>query len=182
MRTIQRPATEEMIAYFQRYVVQAHGNDLIEALRNASEQTWEVVSRIPAGFADHRYAPGKWSIKEIFQHLIDTERVFAYRALCFSRNEVIELPGFDENMYIENANTDRRELHELLREYDVVRSSTIQLFNGMSEEMLMRSGTANGNLISVRAIGWTIAGHVLHHMQIIDQRYLARPADRVHSH
>ncbi len=181
MRKIERPAADEMIAYFQRYTAQAKGDHLIEALENSAEMLWDVVARIPAGFAEHRYAPGKWSIKEIFQHLIDTERIFGYRALCFSRNEVMELPGFDEDMYIENAATDQRELHEILREHDVVRRSTIELFSGMSDQMLQRTGVANGNRISVRAIGWTIAGHVLHHLQVIDQRYLVRATDRSHS-
>ena len=181
MRRIERPAADEMIAYFQRYSAQAKGEHLIEALQNASEMLWDVVARIPTGYADHRYAPGKWSIKEIFQHLIDTERVFSYRAMCFSRNEVIGLPGFDEDTYIENADTGQRELHQILREHDVVRQSTIELFNGMSDRMLLRTGVANGNRISVRAIGWTIAGHVQHHLQVIDQRYLVRAADRSHS-
>ena len=179
MKRIERPAPEEMIAYFQRYTTLAHGEDLLEALQFASEKLWELAAHIPAGFADHRYAPGKWSIKEVLQHLIDTERVFSYRAMCFSRLEATGLPGFDEDMYIENAATDRRELHEILQEHDVVRRSTIELFKGMSDEMLLRRGTANGNRISVRAIGWAIAGHVMHHVQVLEQRYLARAMDRV---
>lgn len=172
MKNSGRPATTEVAAYFQRYIDKAHEDDLLEALEHASDRMWETVYRIPTGYADHRYAPGKWTVKDIFQHLIDTERIFCYRALRFARNDRTELPGFDENAYAVNAATAHRELHQLLRELDLQRSSTIALFSSFSDEMLLRSGTANGNAISVRALGWTIAGHVHHHMDVIDERYL----------
>jgi hypothetical protein len=172
MRNNGRPATEEVAAYYHQYIEKAIGDDVLEALKHASDRAWETVYRIPTGHADHRYAPGKWTIKQIFQHLLDTERVFCYRALRFARNDGTELPGFDENEFAENADTSHRELHQLLREHDLQRSSTIALFRSFTEEMLMRSGVANGNRISVRALGWTIAGHVHHHMKVIDERYL----------
>lgn len=174
MIATERPSSSEVNSYFQNYIAQAQGGDLLAALQKASDRLWETVYRIPTGFADHRYAPGKWSIKEVFQHLIDTERVFCYRALCFARTDATELPGFDENSYIDNAATERRELHQLLREHDLQRASTIALFESFSEEMLLRTGVANGNRISVRALGWTIAGHVMHHMDVVDQRYLGK--------
>ncbi len=168
----ERPAPNELIPYFGSYIAKAIGDDLFSALQNASDRTWGTIQRIPTGSADHRYAPGKWSIKEVFQHLIDTERIFCYRALRFSRRDPTELPGYDENSYIDNASTDRREFHHLLEEHEVVRSGTTALFRSFSEEMLLRRGIANGNAISVRAIGWTIAGHAMHHLDVIDQRYL----------
>jgi uncharacterized damage-inducible protein DinB len=172
MKASARPADDEVNGYFANYIGKAQGDDLFRALNKASDRLWETVYRIPTGHADHRYAPGKWSIKEVFQHVLDSERIFCYRALRFARNDATELPGFDENVYIENADTGHRELHELLREHDVVRVSTIALFRSFTDEMLLRSGIANGSRISVRALGWTIAGHVTHHMEVIDERYL----------
>jgi uncharacterized damage-inducible protein DinB len=172
MKAVPRPEAGEAISQFNTYISKATGSDLFQALNKASDRLWETVYRIPTGFADHRYAEGKWSIKEVFQHVLDSERIFCYRALCFARNDATELPGFDENAYAANADTSHRELHELLREHDLVRAATMALFRGFSEEMLLRSGVANGKRISVRAIGWTIAGHVTHHMDVIDERYL----------
>ncbi len=167
-----RPEPTELIPYFGSYIAKAIGADLFSALQKASDRTWETIYRIPTGSADHRYAPGKWSIKEVFQHLIDTERIFCYRALRFARLDPTELPGYDENAYIDNASTEKREFHLLLEEHDVVRAGTVALFRSFSEDMLLRRGIANGNMISVRAIGWTIAGLAMHHMDVIDQRYL----------
>ncbi len=172
MNASARPHGSEVIGYFQRYIDKATGDDLFRALNKASDRLWETVYRIPTGQAENRYAAGKWSIKEVFQHVIDTERIFCYRALRFARNDRTELPGFDENAFVANADTERRELHELLREHDVLRANTISLFQSFSEDMLLHRGIANGNTMSVRAIGWTIAGHVTHHMEVIEERYL----------
>jgi len=174
MDNAHRPGLDELEAYYHSYLAKAEGDDLFQALKNASERLWRTVYRIPTGFGDHRYAPGKWSIKEVFQHLLDTERIFCYRALCFARNDHTELPGFDENSYIDHAQVEKRELHELLSEHDLLRASTIALFKGFSDEMLLRGGIANGKHITVRALGWTIAGHVMHHMDVIDERYLVK--------
>ena len=110
----------------------------------------------------------------MFQHLVDTERIMCYRALRFARNDATELPGFSEDRYILNAGTEHRELHELLREHDLVRASTIAMFRSFTDQMLMRGGIANGNRMTVRAIAWMIAGHAMHHMDVVDERYLAR--------
>ena len=172
MSAFGRPAPGESPAYFQRYIDKAPGDDLMLALRKASEALWDAVAKIRTGQGEYRYAEGKWTINEVFQHLIDTERVFCYRALCFARADATELPGFDENEYVRNADTARREMHHLLREHDVVRSATLQLFGSFSPEMLERVGTANGKRMTVRALGWTIAGHVMHHLEVIHERYL----------
>jgi len=172
MNTTDRVPFDEVPSFYHGFVALAKGTDLLQALRKASDRSWDTVYRIPTGFAEHRYAEGKWSIKEVFQHVIDAERIFCYRALRFARNDGTELPGFDENAYVANAGTDRREFHELLREHDVVRTGSIALFRGFSPEMLTRTGIANGHRISVRAIGWVIAGHATHHMDVIDERYL----------
>ncbi len=172
MTRIERPGQDEASAYLNTYIDRTTGEDLLRALQAAAETTWDTVYRLPTGHGDHRYAEGKWSIKEVFQHVMDTERIFGYRALCFARGETAELPGFDENTYAVQADAGRREIHQLMREHDALRNSTIELFRSFSPEMLLRAGTANGSRISVRALGWAIVGHTEHHMRIINERYL----------
>lgn len=172
MKDPDRPPLDEIPPYYRSYVEKAPDGDLIKTLRSASDRLWKTVSRIPPGYADHRYQPEKWSIKEVFQHVLDSERIFAYRALRFARNDATELPGFDENAYGRAARVGHREFHELLREHDALRWTTVELFRSFTPEMLTRMGTANGTRISVRAIGWVISGHAVHHMDVIDERYL----------
>ncbi|MCB0790484.1 MAG: DinB family protein [Flavobacteriales bacterium] len=172
--SIGRPGDVEVPAYYREYVRDADGGDLVRALHKASDDVWSTVYHIAPGAADMRYAPDKWSIKEIFQHLIDAERIFCYRALRFSRNDDTALEGFDENTYVPEAKVERRGLHQLLREHDAVRASTIELFRSFDDDMLRRMGTANGERISVRALGWVIAGHAMHHMRVVRERYLHR--------
>jgi uncharacterized damage-inducible protein DinB len=121
---------------------------------------------------DYRYAEGKWTIKDILQHLIDTERIFAYRALRFSRNDLTPLSSFDENEYVIEAKANRRSIQELLTELAVVRQATLSLFKTFSEEELLRIGTASSKPISVRALGFVIIGHQNHHQRFFEERYL----------
>ncbi len=172
MIDLARPSAHEVPPFYRNYLHLAQGDHLIDALQRAAERTWRTVERIPPGHDDHRYAPDKWSIKELFQHVIDCERIFTYRALRFARNDATELPGFDENTYAAHADTAHRRFHELMREHDQVRAATITLFKSFNTEMMCRSGNANGVDISVHALGWIIAGHATHHMEIIDHRYL----------
>jgi hypothetical protein len=118
------------------------------------------------------YAPGKWTAKETVQHCIDTERILAYRALCIARGEKQSLPGFDENAYAQQASTAQRSLEELMAEFYCVQQSTSYLFSSFSEEILLRSGSANGTEITVAALGFAILGHGMHHKIILDERYL----------
>ena len=171
MPAIERPLQEEVVDPFQAYVARAPGNNLIEALEQALERTRTVAAAIPTHREEHRYAEGKWSIKEIYQHLTDTERILSYRALRFARHDATELAGFEEDDYVAVAVTSRRRLQDLLEEHTLVRRSTIALFTSFDPEMLVRTGVANGKRISVRALGWSIAGHAMHHMEIIQQRY-----------
>lgn len=163
---------EEMAAFYRPYVERCPGEDLFAALRSSSDENRALFERITPELADLRYAPGKWTIKEVIQHWIDTERIFAYRALRFARNDRTSLPGFDENAYVEQASTATRRSEDLFKEATVVREATIQLYQSFDETMLMRVGTANDNPFSVRALGWIIAGHNLHHARIINERYL----------
>ncbi|HRH70791.1 MAG TPA: DinB family protein [Flavobacteriales bacterium] len=171
MLTVDRPLPNEVVDFFQAYVAKASGNDLFTALDHALERSRAVAVGIAPDREEYRYAEGKWSIKEVFQHITDTERILSYRALRFARNDATELAGFEENDYVALAETERRSLKDLLEEHIIVRTSTIALFRSFSADMLTRTGVANGNRNSVRALGWSIAGHALHHMDIIDQRY-----------
>lgn len=121
---------------------------------------------------DYRYAEGKWTIKDIIQHIIDTERIFAYRALRIARGDKTALPGFEENDYANAAQADRRHLQELLTELSMVRQSTIFMFKSFREEDLLNMGTASGYNISARAVGFLIIGHQIHHMNVFKERYL----------
>ena len=121
---------------------------------------------------DYRYAEGKWTIKDIIQHIIDAERIFSYRALRFARNDKAELPGFEENEYVEEANGNQRSIMELLTELSSVRHATLLLFKSFNEEQVCRVGIASNNPMSVRAIGFVIIGHQNHHQKIFEERYL----------
>ncbi len=172
MTLLERPPLEEMPAYYHGYVNTAIGDDLQQTLQNASDRAWAIQRSLPRERHEHRYAPGKWSVKEVYQHMIDTERIFGYRALCFARNDATPLPGFEENDYSPEARCDARAMHAIMREHDAVRASTVELFRSFDDIALLRTGMANNNRMSVRAIGWIIAGHAMHHMKVIEERYL----------
>ncbi len=131
-----------------------------------------LITSLPEETLLRRYAPAKWTIKEIVVHIIDDERIYAYRALRFARNDTTELPGFDQDSFARNANANDRPLESIFREYEAVRHSTISLFDGFDDNALLRAGTADGRIMSVRAAAYHIAGHELHHLNIIKTRYL----------
>lgn len=162
----------EYAPYFEGYMQAAGTGILIEELEISVHAFIRFVQNIPMDKFDYRYAEGKWTIKEIIQHLIDTERIFAYRALRISRNDSTPLPGFDENEYVVNTNASERNLQGLLTEMAVVRQATLSLFNSFSKEQLLRIGIASDKNISVRAIGFLIIGHQVHHQRIFEERYL----------
>ncbi|MBK9273895.1 MAG: DinB family protein [Flavobacteriales bacterium] len=168
----ERPLMEEIPAFYRGYVQEAPGADVCEALVHAAEAVRAAFSAVPEARGDHRYAPGKWTVKEVLLHLIDAERVFAYRALRFARRDATPLPGFDEDAWVPAARADRRTLAGLLAEHGAVHAATLALFRSFEPEDLLQRGTANGNPISVRAIGWATAGHALHHVAVLRERYL----------
>ncbi|MCC9074364.1 DinB family protein [Flavobacterium sp. F-65] len=157
---------------FRTYVQEAGNVNLIEELEISLHDFIKFVQDIPMDKFDYRYAEGKWTIKEIIQHIIDTERIFAYRALRFSRNDTTALPSFDENSYVDNTNANRRGLQDLLTELSAVRHSNLLFYKSLSEEQLKRIGTASNNQISVRALGFVIIGHQKHHQKVFQERYL----------
>ncbi|WP_026713576.1 DinB family protein [Flavobacterium daejeonense] len=171
MKRIAIP-NNEYTGFYATYMQEAGDEDLYEDLEISLHAFIRFVQDIPMDKFDYRYAEGKWTIKEIIQHVIDTERVFAYRALRISRNDKTPLPGFDENDFVLNTNANERHLQSLLTELSIVRQSTLALFKSFSEEQLKRIGIASNNEISVRAIGFIIIGHQKHHQRIFQERYL----------
>lgn len=159
--------------FYLGYVKSVKEKDVILALKHTKLDLMERFKSIPEQNGDFRYDRGKWSIKEVINHVIDAERVFAYRALSFARNDKTELPGFDENAWAPEAWADRRSLDQLIKEFKHTRKSTIDLFESFTEEMLMAKGKANGVEFSVVNLGYIIAGHGLHHSNIISERYMS---------
>ena len=171
MNSSQLPVNE--YSNFNATYIKAAANvELIEELEICLHDFIRFVQNISMDKFDYRYAEGKWTIKDIIQHVIDTERIFAYRALRISRNDITPLPGFEENDYVENTKANERGIQDLLAEFSAVRYSTLFLFKSFSEEQLKRMGTASGTAISVRAIGFIIIGHQKHHQHIFQERYL----------
>lgn len=163
----------EYASYYGNYIAQVSDEyTLIEELEISLHRFIKFVQNIPMDKFDYRYAEGKWTIKDIIQHLIDAERVFAYRALRFARNDATELPGFEENDYVNEANGNQRSIMELLTELSAVRHATLLLFKSFNEEQLLRIGIASNNPMSVRALGFVMIGHQNHHQKVFEERYL----------
>jgi hypothetical protein len=167
-----RPEPTEYAAYYEKYISLVPDGDILDLLSRQMSETIALLNDVPESRANHRYAPGKWSIKELVGHLIDTERIFAYRALRFARRDQTELPGFDQDDYIRNASFDDYQLAELAAEFEHGRRANLSLFRHLKEDAWGRRGTANESEISVRALAYIIAGHELHHREILRTRYL----------
>ncbi|HEX6369377.1 MAG TPA: DinB family protein [Longimicrobium sp.] len=172
---IPRPDASEHLPYYSKYVDRVPDGDLLQTLRAQLDETLALVRGLDEAQGGHRYAPGKWSIRDVLNHVIDAERVFAYRALRIARGDATPLEGFDENAYAETADADARTLADLADELRHVRLGNLALFGSLSDEALARRGTASGGVVSVRALAWIIAGHELHHVALLRERYLAGP-------
>lgn len=162
----------EFQSFYRVYIDLVEDTSLQEALNIGLEDIHSFFKNIPKEKLDFQYAVGKWTPKDILQHISDTERVFAYRALYFARSLGANLEGFDENIFAENAQAGTKTLTEILNEYINVRSASISLFKSFNDDQLKNIGTANGNVMSVRAAGFIICGHAIHHCNIIKERYL----------
>src|SRR5260370_5665880 len=169
---IRRAEISEHDPYYSKYIALVQGNDLTAALNTQISQSLATLRAIPEAKALHRYAPGKWSIKETLGHLIDTERIFTYRAMRFARNDPKPLTGFDQDPYVAAGGFDHRPCSDLIAEFEHVRGSTTLFFRGLPPEAALRSGTANNAAITVRALGYIIAGHELHHLGVLRDKYL----------
>ena len=168
---IHPPVPGDYAEYFHRYVSLVPPGDILEILRDQAQSTLEWLGRLTPEQAAYRYAEGKWSVRQLMGHIVDTERIMAYRALRLSRNENIPLPGFEQDIFVEYAPHDRMPLLEILEEYTHVRSATLCLLRSMDEAAWDRAGIVSNNHVTVRALAWIIAGHELAHLQVLRARY-----------
>lgn len=167
-----RPQPEEFGVFYQKYI-DTVADDVIGELEAQKESFTSFLKNIPEGKLDYAYAEGKWTIKEVIGHVIDTERIMTYRLTVFARNDKTELPGFEENSYVSNAHFKDRSLESLAEEFSLLRSANLYLFRSLSPEEVRRTGFANKTLLSVQALLFVIAGHLNHHRKILEERYLA---------
>jgi hypothetical protein len=169
---ITRPEPTEYAPYYDKYISRVADGNIIATLASQIDNTVALLHGLSDAQAGFRYAPEKWSIKEVVGHLIDSERIFGYRALRFARNDKTPLSGFEQNDYVEAAAFDDQSLGDLASEFEHVRRANLHLLRGLTGEAWGRRGDANGNAVSVRALAYIIAGHELHHMEIIRTKYL----------
>ena len=167
-----KPQENEYAPFYHKYVQNCKSDDIVTNLKQNHSEALNLLNIITENKGEHAYDEGKWTIKELIQHIIDSERVFAYRAMCIARGETTSLPGFDENIYADNSHANSRTLASIIKEFDITRQATIQLFEGLDAGVLTNMGVANGNNVSVRGIGFIIAGHCAHHLLILQERYL----------
>lgn len=172
MKSAIRPAVTDYAPSHAGYIALVPEEDILIAIEEQSAVTQKLLASLDETKAAYRYAEAKWSVKEVLGHVIDAERIFAYRALAIARGETQPLPGFDENDYVRTASFDSWKLGDLSEHYALVRRSTIVLFRNFPAEAWDGRGIANGNPVTVPALAWIIVGHERHHVQILRERYL----------
>jgi hypothetical protein len=170
---IGQPEPSEYASYYGRYISLVTGCDPLTALSRQIDETCDLLRTIPEKRSEYRYAPEKWSIKEVVGHMSDTERVMTYRALRFARADKTELPGFEQDDFVKAAGSDHLPFADLIDEFAQMRRSTLCLFHNFQNEAWSRVGIASGNPVSVRALAYIVAGHELHHMKVLREKYLA---------
>lgn len=168
---MQRPTQAETPPFFHGYLSLVPDGDLLHLLESEGQRTVAMLRSLTEQQAEHRYALGKWSVKQLVGHWIDTERILIYRALCFARGERQSLPGFDEDAYVAHGHFDSRTIESLALELHLVRASTIAFVRGLDPAVQANQGTANGASITVRALCWVVAGHERHHRKVLRERY-----------
>jgi len=173
-----RPEIGEYSPNYLHYLKWLPDGDILEILERQGTETFKFFTGFGEKNALYRYDPDKWCIKEILLHLIDTERVFTYRALRISRGDTTPLPSYDQDEFIRNSNVMQRSLTDLSNEYQTVRSASLTLFRSLDEEMTLRVGTASGNLITERTIPCIIGGHELHHINIVKEKYMKKTVSK----
>jgi uncharacterized damage-inducible protein DinB len=166
-----RPTPGEYAEYYEKYISLVSGNDILSALEAQRLQTVQLFAARSERDGNFRYAPDKWSVKEVLGHVCDTERIFAYRALRIARADQTPIEGFEQDDYVRNAPFAQNRLADLAEEFHFVRSATIDLFRGLSPDAWQRRGIANKNEVTTRALAFIIAGHELHHRRILEERY-----------
>jgi hypothetical protein len=167
-----RPEPDEFAPFYAGYVARVPDGDIVETLASQITDTAKLLRSLPESMGDHRYGPDKWSIREVIGHMADGERIFAYRALRFARGDETPLPGFDENIYVANADFGTRTIDDLMSEFEHLRQATVHMLRGLDEAAMSRRGSANDREISVRALAFIMAGHERHHLEIPRTRYL----------
>lgn len=167
-----RPTANEFPEYFAGYIAKVNTESIPEAIDTYAASLEAFYTGLPESKADYRYAPDKWTVKEMLQHIIDAERVFSYRVMCIARKDKTSLPSFDENSYSEFSDANTRSLDSLKEEFSAVRKSTDLLLRSLSEAQLSEQGTSSGKPATANAIAYVIFGHMLHHKQILEERYL----------
>jgi hypothetical protein len=171
---VPRPEAGEYAPYYDRYVSLVAANDILGTLEKQLGETASLLSTRKEVDGDLRHAPGKWSVKEVLGHVIDTERIFTYRALRIARNDQTPIEGFEQDDYVKYGPFGQCSLAALVEEFKSVRNATLSLFRGLDEAAWVRRGVANKNEVSVRAIAYIIAGHELHHKKILQEKYFAQ--------
>ena len=169
---MSRPDLSRVPEFYHGYISKVKEDNLMAGLKSSTKDLFELLKSIPAEKRDYRYADGKWTIKEVVQHMLDGERVFTYRALRFARKDDTPLPGFDENLFAQTANADKRNWNDLVEEFAALRKASEAMFGSFDTEQLDRSGIASESSTYVLGIGYIVAGHVNHHCGIIKERYL----------
>lgn len=171
----KKPGGDEYAPYYASYIEEAPAADLIDTMETQNREIPAMLLEVPEARGGFRYADGKWTLREVVQHLNDAERVFGFRLLWFARNSGTDLPGFDENRWVPEGDAERRALAELAAEFSAIRKSTIAMIKLMTDDQMRRRGTASGNQFSCQALAWIMAGHVTHHARVLRERYLVPP-------
>jgi uncharacterized damage-inducible protein DinB len=166
-----RPESSEYAPFYHKYVASVPEGDVVALLRQSGRELLDTIATVPEDRGGFRYAEGKWSIREVIGHICDAERIFTYRALRMARGDTTPLASFDENEYVKTAGSDARTLSNLAREFGAVREASVQLFESLPDDAWERSGVASGKDISVRALAYITAGHAMHHLGILRERY-----------
>jgi uncharacterized damage-inducible protein DinB len=169
---ITKPQPDEYAPFYANYITKAGEGDIIETLTRLKDSTWHFFTNLCTGKEDYAYAQGKWTIKQLLNHMIDAERIFAYRVLRFTRKDETVLAGFDENTYVENADISSRTLQDLASEFRALREANLFLFRSVTANQSLYRGTASGAPVSVRALLYIAAGHEIHHIDVLKERYL----------
>ena len=166
-----RPKETDLSREHYAYMQLVEGDDILAAIEQQSSATQKLLASLDESRASFRYAEGKWSVKQVIGHLVDAERILGYRALAIARGDTQPLPSFDEQNYVRNANFDEWSLGDLSEAYALARRATIVFFQNLPEDAWTRRGVANGYEVTALALAWTIAGHELHHMKVLRERY-----------
>ncbi|PWW28849.1 DinB family protein [Cytobacillus oceanisediminis] len=170
---LAKPDLNEYAPYYKGYVNSVPDGELLQILEQQVKETANLLKDLSNEQTHFRYAPEKWTIKEVIGHITDTERIMGYRLLCISRGEKVMLPGYDDNVYVKKGNFNRFSIQELLEQLAIVRQNTVTLLKSLDNETLLQRGNANGTEVTARAIAYIIAGHELHHRNLIKDRYMS---------